>query len=281
MNGNDRNPGTEHEPFATIARAREAIRERKGRLNEPVVVWVRGGTYYLPEPLVFEPADSGREKSITYAAYPGEPVTLSGGRKLTCQWRPYQDAIMRCELPEVRAGRLDFTQLFINGKRQIRARYPSYDHKNPLVSGNGYINIANKDVPVNGIYYDPQTFTKKRWARPQDAVIHIFDKYYWAHGQWKVENVDWENHVLRFGWGGVQFEVGFSAISDLFGPASRFFVENVFEELDAPGEWYLDKVNGLLYYMPAEGVDLQGAIIEVPVLEQVIEFRGSQLNPVK
>ena len=50
-----------------------------------------------------------------------------------------------CDLPEVGAGRLDFTQLFVNGKRQIRARFPNYDHKNPLVSGTGYINAAGKE----------------------------------------------------------------------------------------------------------------------------------------
>jgi len=280
--GDDRNRGTNSEPFATVGRAVEAVRALRKRTSNPIKVQVRAGTYYFPESIVFGPLDSGGEHPVVYAAYPGERVTLSGGKKLECRWKPYRDGIMMCELPDVRAGRFDFTQLFVNGKRQIRARFPNYDHKNPLVSGNGYINVANKDRPANGMPYDPQTFTKKRWARPQDAVVHIFNKYCWGNLQWKVENVDWENHVVRLGWGGFQLNHAATlSTDDPLGPASRFFIENVFEELDAPGEWYLDRVNGLLYYMPAEGVDLQEAIIEVPVLEQVIEFRGSQLNPVK
>ena len=111
-----------------------------------------------------------------------------------------------CDLPEVGAGRLDFTQLFVNGKRQIRARFPNYDHKNPLVSGTGYINAAGKerDWRVQELPYDPETFTQKRWARPQDAVVHTFNKYNWGSLQWKVDGVDWDNHVIKLGWGGFQ-----------------------------------------------------------------------------
>lgn len=285
VSGDDRNPGTKQEPFATIARAKEAVRELKKRFHKAIIVWVRRGTHYVSDPLVFEPRDSGTDAPITYAAYQGELVTLSGGRKLTGQWKPYKDGIMVCEVPEAKTGQLNFTQLFVNGKRQIRARFPNYDHKNPLVSGSGYINVGSKkeeDWPDKGFPYNPKTFTQKRWAKPEEAVMHSFHKLNYANFQWKVENVDWENHVVSLGWGG--FQVNPSATSRMYnslGSDSRFFIENVFEELDAPGEWYLDKVNGVLYYMPAEGVDLGHAVIEVPVLEQVVEFRGSQLNPVK
>ena len=61
---------------------------------------------------------------------------------------------------------------------------------------------------------------------------------------------------------------------------SHFYIENVFEELDAPGEWYLDKDKGILYLMPEEGVSLEDALIEVPQLPRVVEFRGTQNNPV-
>lgn len=61
---------------------------------------------------------------------------------------------------------------------------------------------------------------------------------------------------------------------------SRFYIENVFEELDSPGEWYLDRDYGILYYMPEKGLNLENSIIEVPVLKQVIQFLGTQDNPV-
>ena len=292
-NGNDRNPGSQQKPFATLGRAREAVRELKKRTKGPITVQVREGTYYLPQPLTFEPADSGTsEQPITYAAYAGELVTLSGGRKLDCQWKPYRDGIMRCELPAVKAGQLNFTQLFVNGKRQIRARFPNYDAKNPLVWGNGYIAVGRdeEEWPPTEFHFNPDTFTKKKWAKPNEAIVHMFPLDYWGNLQWQVKDIDWDAHCVKLGWGGFQINelvfgkagtgIGRSKLySGEFG--SRFFIENVFEELDAPGEWYLDKEAGVLYYMPAEGVDLHTASVQVPVLEHAVEFKGSQVDPVR
>jgi hypothetical protein len=291
--GNDRNPGTQQRPLATLERAREAVRELKKGTKELITVWVREGTYYLPQPLTFEPADSGlSEQPITYAAYMGELVTLSGGRKLHCQWKPYRDGIMRCELPAVKAGRLNFTQLFVNGKRQIRARFPNYDAKNPLVWGSGYIAVGRDEEawPPTEFHFNPETFTKKKWAKPNEAIVHLFPLDYWGNLQWQVEDIDWDADCVKLGWGGFQINelvfgkagtgIGLSKLyNGEFG--SRFFIENVFEELDAPGEWYLDKEAGLLYYMPAEDVDLKTASVEAPVLDRAVHFKGSQREPVR
>ncbi|NIM47822.1 MAG: signaling protein, partial [Gemmatimonadales bacterium] len=117
--GDDANPGTEERPLATLARARDIVRTRSERGRVPITVSVGGGTYYLPEPLVLGPEDSGSpEAPVRYVSSPPGAATLSGGRKLDCRWRPFRDGIMMCELPEVRAEGLGFTQLFVNGKRQ-------------------------------------------------------------------------------------------------------------------------------------------------------------------
>ena len=76
------------------------MRDSEQIYNSPITVLVREGTYYLGEPLEFGSADSGTAKTpITYAAYPGEHVTISGGLRLVCEWKPYQDGIMMAELP--------------------------------------------------------------------------------------------------------------------------------------------------------------------------------------
>ena len=83
-NGDDNNPGSRDEPFATLARAREAVREYPRRGKEPVTITVGGGTYYLDEPLVFTAADSGsKDAPVTYQARANEPVIISGGMKRT------------------------------------------------------------------------------------------------------------------------------------------------------------------------------------------------------
>ena len=130
-------PAAADGPFASLERSRDTIRKLKleGKLNQPVEVQVREGTYYLAEPLQFWGADSGTEQCpITYTAYPGETPVLSGGRRIS-EWQPYKDKIVCAGLPEVRAGRWWFRQLFFNGRRMIRSRRPKVDPKDPLYGG--------------------------------------------------------------------------------------------------------------------------------------------------
>jgi hypothetical protein len=119
VSGDDRNPRTISEPFATFSRAIEAVRVLKVRTRNPITVWLRGGSYYLTEPVTFKPNNSTTNESLRFAAFPGELVTLSGGRKLDCRWKSYRQGIMVCDLPEVKSGRLNFKQLFVNGKRRF------------------------------------------------------------------------------------------------------------------------------------------------------------------
>lgn len=294
--GDDRNAGTLEAPFATLSRAQQAARAQ----GASVTITVRAGTYYLEKAISFSSADSGTAGGeVTYRAFPGESVTLSGGIRLPCDWQPYQNGILMCRLPEVASGKLTFDQLFVNGKRQVRARFPNYDNTDPK-QFTGYIQAAGRigdelpdpcpDMddemtfsgdPQRGITFDPGTFTKKHWAKPKEAVIHIYQAHYWGNLQWQVKDIDWENHRIWFGKGGQQMGAKWSHAPNIINQHSRFFIENVFEELDAPSEWFLDKEAGVLYYYPEEGFDLAQALVEVPVLKQIVHFAGSQEHPVR
>ncbi len=261
---------------------------------------VRAGTYYLDETLSFTAKDCpGAEQRVTYQAYPEEIVTLSGGQRLACDWQPYQDGIMMCRLQAVKTGELTFDQLFVNGKRQVRARYPNYDPSDPK-NFSGYVRAAgaleaevpdpnpdpNGDMSFSsgaprGVRFDPSTFSHKRWEKPGEAIIHIYQAMYWGNLQWQIKDIDWEQHILWFGQGGQQMGAKWHEDPCRVDQHSFFFVENVFEELDAPGEWYLDKAEGILYYLPPDDVDLAGAVIEVPRLQRLVEFVGSQEKPVR
>lgn len=286
--GNDRNPGTKTLPFATLFRAKQAVRKTARR--GPIHVWMRGGTYYLESPLVFDSQDSGSPESpVIYAAVPGEDVVLSGGRLLNCRWLPHKDGIVKTSIS---AG-LNFTQLFVNGKRQIRARYPNYDPSRPGKSG--YLQAAgpiadnmqdpnagpNSDMAFSGeaprgVRFDPATFSDKNWSNLKDAEIHIFQEDYWGNLQWRLKGIDPETHSIWFGEGGQQIGAKWDSDPARVGAHSRFFIDNVFEELDTPGEWYLDRGEATLYYFPQLGMDLEGARIEVPQLEHIVHFAGTQ-----
>src|SRR5450432_1991263 len=115
--GGDRNSGTKDRPLASLAAAQRLARSRKSAGT--VTVWLRGGTYYLPQTLVFSPEDSGTKKTpVTYAAFPGEEPVISGGVRLRLTWTPYRDGILMARVP---AG-LHTNQFFVNGKRQVLAR---------------------------------------------------------------------------------------------------------------------------------------------------------------
>ncbi len=130
-------------PFATLARAQQEM--RKERLKS--VAYVRGGTYYLREPLVLTPEDSGTR----YEAYPGEHPILSGGRAIT-GWRQYTNSILVAPIPEARSSQMFFGQLWFGKDLQTRARYPNVDPANPYTSGWSYITYDGPRVGAFGAY---------------------------------------------------------------------------------------------------------------------------------
>jgi hypothetical protein len=255
---------------------------------------VSEGTYYLETPLTFVPEDSGTNTAaVVFAASAGHRVTISGGRRLACNWTSYRGGIMMSEVPPG----LTFTQLFVNGRRQIRARYPKYDPSLPGKSG--YIQAAGPIPPgtpnpfsgvdedmtfssqaPRGIRFDPSTFSKKKWSNLRDAEIHIFQAAYWGNLQWRISGIDFATNAIWFGGGGQQIGAKWSKNPAVLNQKSLFFIDNVFEELDAPGEWFLDIKKNILYYYPERETDLQTAVIEVPVLEHAVRFSGTQENPV-
>src|SRR5262245_25597549 len=130
--GSDDNPGTLEKPFATLARARDAVHRLKHdkKRKADVIVLIRGGTYVLSEPVTFGPADSGtKDRRIIYAAYREEKPVFSGGRVIT-GWKAGEGKRWVAEVPATKDGSWRFTQLFVNGRRQTRARLPDTDDWN-------------------------------------------------------------------------------------------------------------------------------------------------------
>jgi hypothetical protein len=252
--GQDSNPGTKARPVASLGTAQKLARSQKA-LGK-VIVWLRGGTYYLAETLVFTPQDSGTEKApVTYAAYKNEEPVLSGGAKLDLAWAPYRDGILMAKVP---AG-LHTDQLFVNGRRQILARYPNYDPS---------------AVYFNG--WSPDAFSHDRaarWNDPRGGIIHAMHPSLWGDVHYVITGKDAE--------GNVTYEGGWQNNRRMGMHPQYRFVENIFEELDAPGEWFLDEKTSTLYFYPPAGLDLKNATVEAVRLRHLIELRGDEGRPVK
>ena len=252
--GNDSDPGNKDKPFATIARAQKAVKESKAA--EGKTVYLRGGAYYLPGTLVFTPEDSGTKAApVAYAAFEKEQPIISGGMRLDLQWKPYKDGIMQAAVAEG----MQTDQLFVNGECQHMARYPNFDPQSQYFNG-----------------WAADAFSKERaarWADPKGGFIHAMHRAMWGDFHYVITGKDDK--------GNVTYEGGWQNNRRMGMHDKYRFVENVFEELDAPGEWFLNEKTRTLYFYPPQGVDLAKAVVEGVRLRHLVEFRGTDKQPVK
>ena len=259
--GNDASAGTKAKPFATLERARDEIRKHKGGA---VTILVRAGTYRLARTLQLGAQDSGTGNApVVWRAYPGEKVTLSGAAEVTgfAAWR---GAVLRAESAALRGAA--FRQLFYRGQRQVPARYPNYDAGNPY--GGGWAYADGKAVPmyqeVPG--EDKRTLVYRQgdareWARPQDGEVVVFPRFNYWNNIVRMQAIDRGKRTIR-----LAGDCSYAAR-----PGDRYYVQGMLEELDAPGEWYLDGDAGALYFWPPDGART-GVTVEAPRLRTILEL---------
>lgn len=254
--GDDKNPGTREKPLASPEGARDIIRKSGRAGKEPITVSFSPGTYYLDKTLVFSPEDSGRDKSpVVYKSLEEGKAIISGGRKLDLKWEPYKDGIMKAKTPPG----ISFDQLFADGLRQNMARYPNYDPNTPIYNG-----------------YAPDAFSKERaarWSNPAGGYIHAMHSHMWGGYHYLITGKDDKGDVTYTG--------GWQNNRQMGMHEKYRFVENIFEELDAPGEWFHDKDAGILYYYPLKDTDITKCKIEIVQLPKLVDFVGSKDKPVR
>lgn len=257
-------------PKATLQGARDAVRALKGEgtLTGPVRVIVRGGTYYLTEPIVFTPEDSGSfAASITYEAYPGEQPVFSGGRPIT-GWKQ-EEKWWTADVPDVRDGKWDFSALWVNGKRRQIARTPNPAHDNgdePAKTDYLYAAgpvVENGNKSATRFQYRPGDL--QPWASLQDSWFVVFHS--WETSLLRPKVLDEANSTIEFT-GPAVWPFGY------WRPDQWYYVENLFEGLDQPGEWYLDRKKGTLYYIPVPGEDMPTVEVVAPVAPKLVALVG-------
>ncbi|GIV15981.1 MAG: hypothetical protein KatS3mg022_1416 [Armatimonadota bacterium] len=258
------NRGRTDGPFATLERARDAVRElkRQGKLPQGgVTVWLRGGTYFRQTPFSLTAEDSGSAPSpIVYSAYRNEKVRIVGGKSVN-GWKPITDkSVLRRLPPEARGkviyidlrsqGVTDYGQmrrrgfglpatipagmeLFYNGKPMSLACYPN----------SGWLKIAATPAGQQGGRFTCDDPRLNRWVEAKDVWVHGYWTWDWADSYEKVVSIDPD-----------QGEIVTAEPHGVYGytPGKRFRVLNLLEELDAPGEWYLDRDTGILYFYPPD-----------------------------
>ena len=257
-------------PLATLTGARDAIRaaRARGAATGPVAVMLRGGTYRLSEPVVFEPQDSGTEEApVTFSAYRGERPVLSGGQTLT-GWQQEREDRWFVDVPEVQSDHLYFRQLFVNGQRRPRARWPREGlltiegAASPTSTWAASVDPAQDTDLARRAFQFREGDLRSDWANLAD--VEVVELQYWMEARLRIAALDTgQRSVLLTGgsWRPLTWSFG-------------YYVDNVYEGLDQPGAWYLDRPRGRLVYHPLPGEDLTALEAVAPVTEQLVRFQG-------
>lgn len=267
--GSDAAPGSAAAPVASLARAQSLARAARAA-GRGVTITLRGGTYYLPETLVFTPADSGTPESpVVWKTAEGEAVVISGGMRLAPQWRPSDLAAGVYQTPV--PADLEIDQLYIAGQRQWMARFPNREEGEGLnVFDTWKLDHRAKPDAAR----DPLAPARiARWADPSGAFFHAMHPALWGGVHWRVTGKNPDGTLAMVG--GTQNNRGARV------HGTYRIIENVREELDAPGEWFHDRATRTLFYFPPPGVDLAHATVETVRLRHLIELRGSADLPVR
>lgn len=253
-------------PFATLGRAQRAVRELKRRQpirTRAIVIALRGGRYELPQTLVFTPEDSGTaEAPIVYRAHADERPVLSGGVRLA-GWSIDQQGDWRLDLAQAAGGAWPFSQLFVDDQRRYRPRLPT----------EGYYTIAvqldpSTDDPRRGhdrfLYQDE---FDAAWPDLHDIEVVAFHQ--WSASRLKIAAVDPSNRTVQFVWG-----TGTTAPWMSLPAGHRYYLDNVRAAWGQPGEFYLDKRAGTLWYRPQPGETPENTSVVAPRLETLLALVG-------
>ena len=267
--GDDAASGSWWHPFATFERAQEAVRQAQAdATNAPLTrieVLFKGGTYELAKPVVIQPPSGGTSTTpVVYRARRGQAPVFTGGRAIT-GWTVRPDGVWTVPLPEVREGKWDFAQLFVNGERRFRPRLPKQGY---FITAGDFEKSA---AGINGFLYQSNDVSAA-WANLPDVEFHVL--HVWSASRMRAAAVDPALKAVKFpktrpfnaDWGNFK--------------SRRYWAENVKEAFGTPGEWYLDKPSGTLMYTPRPGETPANTRVEAPRLAQLLIFQGFENQPV-
>lgn len=250
-NGKSSGNGSIKKPFASISAALERAQSEKG----DVTVYLRQGTYYLDKPLIITPKDGVANRHLSIKPYLNERVVISGGVRLNLKWKTYKNGIMKATV----SGNPVMDMLMADGEIRHMARFPNFDPN---------------AVRFNGTSADATSPERVRlWKNPIGGYLHAMHNHDWGDFHYRITGKSENGKLdLEGGWQN-------NRKSGLH-PQNRM-VENIFEELDTPGEWYYSADDKTLYYYPLEGENISEIVFESPQLKSLIELRGTETQPVR
>lgn len=257
-------------PFATLARARDAVRQADKSSGAEVIL--RGGLYEVKEPLVLGAEDSGAENArVVWRAADGEEVRLTGGVVVPA-FAPVTDAAVLDRLEESARGAVvqadlkalgitDFgtpegggAYLYFKGQPMTLSRWPNEGFVNmvDVIGGDTFEIRGNVQDRIGRWVYEGDR--PSRWLVENDAWVHGYWCWDWSDQRHKVKSIDPEAHVM-------EVEPPYHGYG--YRKGQWYYAFNLLSEIDMPGEWYIDRESGVLYFWPPEPVAHGDAVVSV------------------
>lgn len=266
--GNDAREGSAAAPFATPDRARLAVRAylTSHAAHGEIIVELHGGTYELSAPLRFDTADSGQPGAeVIYRAASGESVVLSGGRRVS-HWKHESEGVYRAEV-----GRdVDFRQLWIDDRRAVRARTPNVGRTFTLATEKQADGFDLPREQLSGVHLRPgevEMAVSVAWMHKRLRLARVVDSADAKTSRAVIAPVEWEAVTKQ-------------PQGDRVYLGRSYWLENAREFLDAPGEFFLDRTDGVVRYRPRPEEDMARATVIRPELESLIVLDGRPEAPV-
>ena len=281
--GSDDNPATATAPVRTLEKARDLARAaRRAKPGESAQILVHPGIYLVRKTVEFSKADAGTESApLTIKAWkdpksPEEWPRLTGGA-IVSGWKKssFRNAALSASGGQVYEADVNplgiagkFRQIYLNGTRQVWARYPNSDPALPYSGGWAYVDGERPPMyqDIEGERTDTVVMRAKdqrNWSRPADGEVCIFPRYNWWNRIEKIQQVDPATRTIT-----LTKKMQYAAR-----PEDRYAVFGMKEELDAPGEWYQDLEGQKLYFFPPQA--LEGAVVTVPTVDVILSFRDA------
>ena len=274
VSGNDSNPGTKEFPLASLkgAVSKVQVLPKDQKSEGPVEIIIGDGSYFMTEPLVLGPDNSGTEYSpLVFKAETGAHPVFYGGKCIS-GFEKVSENLWKARIPEVAETGWYFEQLYVNGKRAIRAKSPNKgfyylkDASEIIVEkGKGrsaYLAVQKFKLFQEGIN-EISAFSASDF---EDAVVTLYHK--WDNTRKRITGFNPDSMVI--------FTVG-QGVKPWNTPdrKTRYTIENFKAALDTCGEWYLDRA-GELYYIPRAGETLENLEVMAPVTSRLVVFDGDE-----
>lgn len=260
--GSDKNDGSLSAPVASVSKAKEMVKDIK--TDELITVWFREGTYFIEETVEFTDKD---KSNVLYRSYPNENVSFSGAKAIT-QWSETQINGVKAFTAAVTVDSDSdyFRSLYKDNKRLSRSNYPkegTFKIADPL-SDEAIAPEVDANFFTHSVAFKVNPADLLDFSNPSDIDIKIM--HFWCDDLLPIHSIDKNTGRVETN----------KASAMTVRVDDNFIFENVKEALTLPGEWYLDRTEDKLYYIPEDGDTIENTTLYAAVTEQLITFTGAK-----